>query len=106
MAKVEVRGASDDIVIVEGSGFLDEFYPGENGIYLAFSEGTVLRASYTDDGVWSVSRIAEGAASCSHSPNKGSDSDQYTDIVTLDGDLAWVVAGDGFQRTSTKGRKP
>jgi hypothetical protein len=106
MAELKVRGHSDDIVCIEGGGFMEEFYPGaSNRIYVAFSDGTVLRAHY-EDGAWDIKRLCEGSSIYSHAPNEGSDSQRYSDVVTLDGQFTWCVAGDGFQRSKPRSTPP
>ena len=90
MARLTVYGASDDLIEIEGD-LCDELYARDEGTYLAFSDGTVLRVVYT--GIWSIVRVIEGSASYSHVPAEGEDSKNYSDRVTLEGDITWVCAG-------------
>lgn len=102
---VEVYGASDDLIEVEG--VLSEefnFYStnDEKKRYLSFSDGTVLSAQYDRDGIWRFNRLATGTAR--YEKTEGTDPDgDYTDRVTLTGDLWWVMFGKEF--VTAKGRK-
>jgi hypothetical protein len=91
-ATVTVYGASDDLVELTGAIY-DEFgcFATRGGI-LTFNEGTKLRINYGPDGTgcWRIERIAEGSASYTHTPADGEDTDNYSDRVTLRGDLRSV----------------
>lgn len=96
MAKVKVYGSSDDRIELEGDLY-DEFYPSdEEPFYLAFSDGTVLSVVYGGDGVWTVRKKVAGTAKYTHTPTEGSDSDEYSDVVELEGNIKWCVAGPNF----------
>lgn len=97
MPKVTIHGASDDLIEIDGA-IREEFNPASDGpSYLAFSEGTVLGIQYMKDGIWRVNRIAQGFAH--YTKTEGTDSaDDYTDRVTLEGDIKWVVFGDRIER--------
>lgn len=93
---IRIYGASDDIVGVEGT-ISDEFYAdNEDPTYLAFSDGTVLSVEYSSRGIWRINRIAAGSATYTKVESKGTDLD-YTDVVTLTGNLQWVLAGSRFR---------
>lgn len=96
MNKVTVRGHSDDIIEIEGPGHLnDEFNPNLDApVYLAFSDGTVLRAEYASGETWVFTVAHQGTADVSIQKNQGGDSLNYSDVVTLMGDIRWCVAGD------------
>lgn len=101
MAKVTICGASDDLIEIDGD-LTDEFNPSnDDPSYLAFSDGTVLRVQY--DGFWRVVRLRTGTAG--FEKHEGTDMDtDYTDKVTLTGDLLWVVFGNRLEKIE-KGRK-
>ena len=93
MKTVTVDGASDDLIEIEGA-IRDEISPSdENPAKLAFSDGTVLSVAYDKDGCWRVNRVAEGSAKMEKVDTEGPDTDNYSDRVTLTGDIRWMVAG-------------
>lgn len=93
---IEVYGSSDDLVEVEGD-IREEFQYGSNddgdGDILGFSDGTILRIQYTNEGIWRITRLRTGTATLEVVPAVDSDSDNYSDRATLDGEIAWVVHG-------------
>lgn len=99
MSQVIVSGGSDDIVCLDGA-IRAEFNPkdADEGIKLAFSEGTVLAVHYDKDGCWRVNRLATGTASYAKVEAEGPDTDNYSDKVTLTGAIAWVVGGAEFEK--------
>lgn len=94
VSTVEVYGASDDLIEINGD-LTEEFtLPGSDEALLAFSEGTVLRIKYTPDGIWRIAPVANGMAT--YTITQGTDVDNdYTDRVflTLGDDIEWVVLG-------------
>lgn len=95
--KVTVYGSSDDLIEIEG-GIHEEFsIPGWSddcgAHFLAFSDGTLLGAKYDDDGVWRFPLLAKGSATMTKTEGVPDDDANYTDRVTLEGDLRWVVLG-------------
>lgn len=99
MKTITVYGASDDLIEIEGD-IRDEISPNdEEPAKLAFSDGTVLSVIYDDEGCWRVNRIAEGSAKMEKVEAAGPDTDNYSDRVTLTGDIKWVVAGNWMART-------
>jgi hypothetical protein len=92
---VTIYGSSDDLIEVGGD--LDEEYSvsEDDPAYLAFSDGTVLQVIYTLTGFWHVDRLRIGTASYEKVDATDADND-YSDRVTLDGDLTWVVIGSSF----------
>lgn len=97
MRSVEVYGASDDLIEVEGD-IREEFTHGNDGAdYLAFNDGSVLSVEYTADGFWRINRAAEGVAQYEKVEAIDADGAAYSDKVTLTiPDLArweWVVCG-------------
>lgn len=101
MSTIRVRGHSDDIICVEGD-LTDEFYPGSDKPgFLAFSDGTVLSVEYTKGGFWRIFWVAAGTAVFTKVEATDPD-DEYSDRVTLVGDLKWVVFGTSFDRIKGK----
>lgn len=100
---VVVYGASDDLIEVEGD-VTEEFLPDkdeDSGTLLAFSNGTVIRVSYSPAGVWRISPVA-GAENVVVVQAPEDDEDNYSDRATVTSDVTWVVAGNQFARN--KGR--
>lgn len=96
--KVEIYGASDDCIELDGD-IRDEFYAHEDDSdYLAFSDGTVLVINYTNDGVWRINRVQDGSAQYSKIEASSPDSKDYSDKVTLTGDLKWCVCGKNYRK--------
>jgi hypothetical protein len=89
---VTVYGASDDLIEVEGD--IREEFPcrddSEDNL-LAFSDGTVLRVAFDEDGIWRLTPVVTGSAALTHV--FGQDDREHTDKATLDGDVRWVVYG-------------
>lgn len=103
MAKVEIYGASDDLIEVEGD-IREEFNAlghewcgdGDGGL-LAFSDGTILSIAYTNDGFWRIAPIASGSAT--YEVTQATDeNDDYSDRASLTGDIEWVVYGAGYAK--------
>lgn len=96
---VTVHGASDDLIEVAGD-VLEEFTyrePDEDdatGNVLAFSDGTVLRISYSATGVWRIAPVAQGSAPLRIEHADEGDDENYSDRATLDGEIRWVVHGE------------
>ncbi|HEY8692671.1 MAG TPA: hypothetical protein VIR57_08005 [Chloroflexota bacterium] len=87
---IKVYGASDDLVEVEGD-IREEFTPrDDNPSILAFSDGTVLDIQYGSEGIWRINRLATGSV-YSHVQAPPDDDDNYSDVVTLDGEITWVL---------------
>lgn len=91
MSKVKIYGASDDLIEVEGDTN-DEFnlYDDEKAL-LAFGDGTVVSVVYDEHGCWRVNRVAAGSATFEKVEADGADTDRYSDEVTLEGDLRWML---------------
>lgn len=88
---VTVYGASDDLVEVDGA-ISEEFNAasGEEGL-LAFSDGTVLRYRYS--GVWRFTPVSRGTARVEIVQCPEDDDRNYSDRVTLSGEVRWVLHG-------------
>lgn len=93
---LKVYGASDDLIELEGD-IEDEFghYPHDDEpVYLAFSDGTVLKAIYDNDGIWRLNLVCKG--NLYQSKEDGSVIDDTNDIVIFDTGIKWVVLGTKF----------
>ena len=87
--QIKIYGASDDLVEVEG-GIREEFNPsGNDPSYLIVSEGSVFKIVYDDDGIWRVNRIITGTAEVSKVD--GDVVQDTNDIVTVSGDIRWII---------------
>lgn len=109
--EVVLTGSSDDLIEIDGhlreefaalSGWEDGDRK-EDGGYVAFSDGTVLRIAYTDegvDGIWRITPITRGTAKLDIVQCVPSDDDRdYSDKATLTGPasaLRWVMLGATF----------
>jgi hypothetical protein len=95
---VTVYGGSDDLIEIDGD-IREEFnvyLDNENHkVCLAFSDGTLLSVDYDKDGIWRFNRLVAGTAG--YEKREGTDTDtDYTDRVTLAGEIAWVVCGSDY----------
>lgn len=89
MATVTINGASDDLIEI-GGDISDEFSPSDTDEFLVVaSDGTALRGSY--DGVWRFTTHTSGSAKMSKVEAPKDDDDNYSDVVTLEGDIAWIA---------------
>ena len=88
---VKVTGASDDLIEIEGEISEQFARYGSDGDYLAFSDGTVLKAYYDEDGIWRFTVIFKG--SLFKEKVEGSVSDDTNDVVTFYAGLVWCVCG-------------
>lgn len=98
MKTIKIYGASDDLIEIEGD-ISEEFdhYNDEEPFYLAFSDGTALSVLYDKDGFWRINRLAFGSAE--YSKHEGMDEDgDYSDIITLTGDIKWAIGGKNFAK--------
>lgn len=96
MKTVTVYGASDDLIELEGD-LNEEFNvysrDDDDERILAFSDGTLLSVTYDKTGCWRVNRMAKGSAEFNKVEADGPDTDNYTDKVTLTGDIRWCLMG-------------
>lgn len=99
MTEIKIRGSSDDLIEIEGD--IDEeftHYSDETAV-LAISDGTLLSVEY--DGIWRIAPIHKGSAEMTK--HEGTDEDDdYTDIVTLTGNIEWVVLGTQIASKQTR----
>ena len=102
---ITIYGASDDLIEIEGD-ITEEFNWYSDNVeerrYLAFSDGTLLRVFYDEDGIWRFNKVIDGLA---HFEKVEGDAIKDTpDRVTLSGYvIRWVVFGEQF--ASVKGDK-
>lgn len=106
MSLVVVYGASDDLIEVDGH-IREEFYANsdEEPNLLAFSDGTLLEVTYTNSGLWRINTLSQSAGTritkVEALGDEGTTSDgypRYSDRVTLEGFLVWVVFGSQWAR--------
>lgn len=91
---IRIYGASDDLIEVDG-GLREEFGYSQRDIgdLLGFSDGTLLRIRFDEEGTWRITRLRSGSAAFAL---EQADEDEGTDRATLDGDVRWVVHGSSF----------
>lgn len=100
MTTVTVYGYSDDLIEVDGDIY-EEFtlHNEAEGDLLAFSDGTILRVTYGDQGVWRIETVFPGSADLTLVQAPEHDDANYSDRVTLTlpadavPPLVWVVHG-------------
>jgi len=91
---IRVRGASDDLIEVDGdiSEEFDALGNAATGGLLGFSNGTLLRVAYDEDGVWRITQLDHhGSVTIEHAP--ADDDENYSDVATLHAPADWVVYG-------------
>lgn len=88
--KVNVYGASDDLIEVDGDIEAEFSYSEDESNFLVFSDGTVLSVAYDDSGMWRIGRIFAGSASFAKTEASDPD-DDYSDKVCLTGDIRFVA---------------
>ena len=94
--RIEVYGASDDLVEVDGdvTAEFNVYLEGDEPAYLGVSCGTLLRVTY--DGLWHINVMEQGTAKVSHRAATNGD-DDYSDRVVVEADVIdWVVFGSGW----------
>jgi len=98
---IVVYGASDDCIEIDGD-VREEFVcprdaDGNDTALLAFSDGTVLRITYTLTGVWRIVPVQHGGAFMVVEQAPENCDDNYSDRVTLDtgigSRIVWCVCG-------------
>lgn len=96
MAKVIISGASDDLIEIEGDlqeEFSHYWRDGDDKpLYLAFGDGTLVSVRYDADGCWRFVCVVHGSADLIKVEATGTE-DDYTDRITLIGNIHWVVCG-------------
>lgn len=99
MAELEIYGASDDLIEIDGD-ISEEFNPSgdDDNNYLGFSDGTVLKITYDNDGMWRIVPVIKGTAQLRIIQATDVDED-YTDHAHLTGDISWVVYGTAIAKS-------
>jgi hypothetical protein len=93
---ITIYGASDDLIEIEGD-VREEFYTtseceDDDGELLALSNGCIFRIKY--DGCWRITPVVMRAGvHWSKLDAVDEDDDNYSDRVTVDDDVMWVVHG-------------
>jgi len=96
-------GASDDLIELEGD-ITEEFTAirdDEKG-FVGFSNGTVLRIHYNDDGIWEIRQVAGPKAEITQASGEDDgDTDEhgcptYSDKAIIDDEIGWAVYGAGY----------
>lgn len=86
-----VTGASDDIIQIKGD-IQEEFDRFDSeGDYLAFSDGTVLKAVYDQDGIWRFNLINKGTLY--QDKIEGIVTDDTNDVIKFADGIKWCVCG-------------
>lgn len=86
---ISIYGASDDLIECEGD-IVEEWNTYEGHNWIAVSDGTLLSVKYDADGFWRINVLHHGSATAEKSDATSVD-DDYSDIVTLTGDIEWVA---------------
>lgn len=101
MKTIIIYGSSDDLIELDGD-IHEEISPDneDESTFLSFSDGTVLSVVYDDEGCWRINRVAKGTAKINKIDAEGPDSDNYSDRVTLTGEIKWCVSGKAIIRVN------
>lgn len=93
MTIITLYGHSDDCIELDGDIHEEWEADDSDGDLISFSDGTVLRITYTDDGVWRIVPVAVGTAVVEivHAPED--DEKDYSDKATIRGDIKWATQG-------------
>lgn len=94
MDEIIIYGASDDLIEIDSTNFPPEEFNVDCDTIsvLAFSDGTLLRVRYDEDGIWRFTPSVVGSANVTTWQCPTDDENIYSDRVTLTGDdLRWVV---------------
>jgi hypothetical protein len=95
MKKLTIYGASDDLIEIKDD-IREEFYGGsDEGEYVGFSDGTLLKILYNRDGCWKISIVKMNAEIINRFEAIDPDSKDYSDKITIEGNFDWVVCGEG-----------
>ena len=93
---LKVTGYSDDAIVTEGdlNGQFDWYAKDSETGYLSFSDGTLLRALYDNDGIWRLQLVAKG--SLYDSKEEGSVEEDTFDIVKFKDGIQWCMFGEYY----------
>ena len=85
---VKVYGVSDDLVEIEGSKYAeDEIDCFERNVRIWFDDGAIIRASYSDGGIWRIYVEHTGTGNNSLAVCHDEDADIYSDIYRTDAEI-------------------
>jgi len=91
---LKVYGASDDLI--EFNGDIHEEFNwllSDNDVkYLAFSDGTVLRVCYDNDGLWRLTQIYKGTLL--ERIDQGNVDEDKNDIAYFKEGVKWCIGGE------------
>lgn len=101
-----IYGASDDLIEIEGD-IREEFsaYGDDAGVYLGFSDGTLVSVDYDRDGIWRFSSLRNGSGVTRFGEMGVTPQDtglaaevpDYSESVLLDGHhIEWIILGTRF----------
>lgn len=96
---VEVYGASDDLIEVDGY-LREEFSYDDEANLLAFSDGTVLSIEYNQEGLWRMAPLVKGSEFQGIDQTAATEED-YTDRAHFGSGLRWVMYGKAWIREPT-----
>lgn len=92
---LKVYGASDDLIELKGdiTEEFNHYAAGDNdeGVYLAFSDGTVLKAFYDQDGLWRLTLVFKGSLYVEKI--EGNVEEDQNDVVLFKDGIKWCVCG-------------
>lgn len=105
----KIYGASDDLIEIDGD-WQDELpFAGdeEHGV-VALSDGTLLRVTY--DGCWRFALLVAGsvpftkvdAEAEDKSGSRPTGEPWYSDVLTFNGEIKWVVHSEGNRYATSK----
>lgn len=96
---IVITGGGDDIIEVAGD--LDEEFTYQDeaeGDLIAFSDGTLIRVRFDNEGSWRITPIAYGKATLTIEQTVG---DGGTDRAVLVGAVNWVIQATAYHRVKT-----
>lgn len=102
---ITIYGCSDDLIEFEGD-LREEvsWYNESQPCHIAVSDGTLLSVIYDKDGIWRINRLAAGSAEYQKIEGNCSERD-YSDRVTLSGQIVWLTCKDSAFFVGSKGGK-
>ena len=89
---ITISGSSDDLIRIEGD--ITAEFDRLDGDYIAVSNGCVFKVIH--DGCWRITpAVMRAGVYWSKTEGVDADDDNYSDRVTVAGDISWVVHGIG-----------
>jgi hypothetical protein len=112
---IRIWGASDDLLEVDGDVY-EEFSvygtASDEPLFVAVSDGSLWKVTYDDDGCWRVASVVVGANKHTRIEADGVEAEDradgtcgYSDVVTIQGDVAWVALAKGKNSIARAMRK-